>query len=70
MMNIQERLDKKYGRFIGRVYMLFSLFACNALIAVGAAMHYLHSMTPSLMYFGIIGTIACIAILSTPTKVE
>lgn len=69
-MTIQKFLDTKHGKFIGRVYMLILLFFSNALIPSGAAMYYLHSMTPVFMYMGIIGTAICMAILSTPTKIE
>ncbi len=70
MMNIQEFLDTKHGKWIGRVYMLVLLFICNAMVPIGAVMHYLHSMTPVVMYLGGIGTLVCILILSTPTKLE
>lgn len=70
MMNIQEFLDTKHGKWIGRVYMLVLLFICNAMVPIGAVMHYLHSMTPVVMYLGGIGTFICILILSTPTKPE
>lgn len=68
MMNIQEFLDSKHGKLIGRVYMLIALFISNALIPIGAVMYYLHSMTPALLYLGIAGTVISIAILSTPTR--
>ena len=67
---MQKFLDSKHGKFIGRVYMLVLLFLCNALIPIGAVMYYLHSLTPVVLYLGVIGTVACIAILSTPTKIE
>lgn len=70
MMNIQSFLDTKHGSFIGRVYMLILLFLFNALIPVGAAMLYIYSLTGIVMYLGIIGTVICILILSTPVKRE
>lgn len=70
MMNIQQFLDTKHGKLIGRVYMLIILFFCNALIPIGAVMYYLHNMTPALLFVGIIGTVVSIAILSTPTKIK
>lgn len=69
-MNIQKFLDRKHGKWIGRVYMLMALFISNALIPIGAAMHYLYNMTPAVMYLGIIGTAICMFILSTPTKLD
>lgn len=69
-MDIQKFLDSKHGKWIGRVYMLIALFICNAFIPAGAAMYYLHNMTPIVMFVGIIGTAICMFILSTPTKLE
>lgn len=69
-MNIQKFLDTKHGKLIGRVYILIALFFSNALIPIGAVMYYLYSMTPIVMYIGVIGTVVSIAILSTPTKIE
>lgn len=69
-MDIQKFLDSKHGKMIGRVYMLIVLFLCNAMIPIGAAMYYLHSMTPIVMYLGIVGTGICMFILSTPTKLK
>lgn len=70
MMDIQKFLDTKHGKMIGRVYMLILLFICNAMVPIGAVMCYLHSLTPVVMYLGGIGTLVCILILSTPTKLE
>lgn len=70
MMNLQKFLDTKHGKLIGRVYMLILLFVFNALIPVGAAMHYIYSMTGIVMYLGITGTVVSIFILSTPVKRE
>ena len=69
-MNMQKFLDSKHGKFIGRVYMLVLLFLFNAFIPIAAVMYYPHSMTPLLLYLGVAGTVACIAVLSTPTKIE
>ncbi len=70
MMNIHDFLDQKHGLCTGRVYMLIALFLFNALIPIGAVMTYLYSMTAALLIIGVIGTVACWAILSTPTKVQ
>jgi len=67
---IREFLDKKHGKFIGRVYMLVMLFVFNACIAVGASMHYTFGKTIMVMFTGIVGTIVCIGVLSTPTKIS
>ena len=68
MMN--DFLDKKHGFCIGRVWMLIVMFFFNALIPIGAVMQFLYSMTGVLMYVGIVGTVICWAILSTPAKVD
>ena len=68
MMN--NFLDKKHGFCIGRVWMLIALFIFNAFMPIGAAMKFLYDMTGILLYVGIVGTVICIGILSTPTKVE
>lgn len=65
---MSEFLDSKHGKFIGRVYMLVLLFICNAMIPIGAVMHYLHGMSSVVMLLGGAGTLICILILSTPTK--
>ena len=70
MMNIHDFLDKKHGFCIGRVWMLIVMFFLNALIPIGAVMQFLYSMTGVLMYVGIVGTVICWAILSTPAKVD
>lgn len=70
MMNIHDFLDQKHGPCIGRVYMLVALFIFNALIPIGAVMTYLYSMTAALLIIGVIGTVVCWAILSTPTKIK
>ena len=66
---IEDFLDKKHGKFIGRVYMLVMLFIFNACIAIGASMYYTFGKTIMVMITGIIGTIVCIGILSTPTRI-
>ena len=68
MMNIHEFLDQKHGFCIGRVWMLIALFIFNALIPIGAVMQFLYDMTGILMYVGVVGTVICWAVLSTPTK--
>ncbi|MEG1971871.1 MAG: hypothetical protein RR315_01835 [Oscillospiraceae bacterium] len=69
-MNIQKFLDAKHGKVIGRVYMLVLLFIFNALIPIGAVMRYLHSMTPIVLFIGLIGSAVVMFILSTPTKLD
>jgi len=69
-MKKDQWLDKKYGKFIGRVYMLALLFISNAFIAVGATLHYIFGKTILLLGIGVIGTIICIGILSTPIKID
>lgn len=70
MMKNSEWLDKKVGKFIGRVYMLALLFICNALIAVGATLRYILGKSSFLLVVGSIGTIICIGILSKPVNLE
>ena len=70
MMNIHDFLDKKHGFCIGRVWMLIAMFFFNAMIPIGAVMQFLYDMTGVLLYVGVVGTIACIAVLSTPTKLD
>lgn len=69
-MKIQEFLDNKHGKFIGRVYMLAVLFIFNTAIALGAALFYNFGKSPSLLAIGFIGTVISIGILSTPTKID
>lgn len=69
-MKIQEFLDTKHGKFIGRVYMLAVLFLFNTAIALGAALFYNFGKSPALLTVGVIGTIISISILSTPTKID
>lgn len=69
-MSIHDFLDKKHGKFIGRVYMLMLLFACNALIPIGAVLYYMQGMSPATLIVGIAGTVFCWGILSTPTKLS
>lgn len=69
-MKVQEFLDNKKGKFIGRVYMLILLLICNATIAIGASMYYNFGKSPVTFSIGIIGTIICIGILSTPTDIS
>lgn len=69
-MKIQEFLDNKHGKFIGRVYMLAVLFIFNTAIAVGAALFYNFGKSPALLAIGVIGTVILIGILSTPTKID
>lgn len=70
MTNMQKFLDTKHGKLIGRVYMLVALFFFNALIPVGAVIHYLHAMSPVVLYLGVAGTLVCMWILSTPTALD
>lgn len=67
---IRGFLDKKHGKFVGRVYMLVMLFVFNACIAVGASMYYTFGNTIMVMYTGIIGTIICIGVLSIPVNIS
>lgn len=62
----QPWIDQKVGPIRIRVLLLGILFIFNALIAIGASMYYLYDMTSIVMYIGFIGTIICIALLSTP----
>lgn len=48
MMNINEFLDQKHGKFIGRIYMLVVLFCANALIPIGASCASCMAGPPSL----------------------
>lgn len=70
MSNLKNFLDKKQGKFIGRVYLLIILFVCNAAVAYGAALYFTFFKTPFLMIFGIVGTVVIIAILSTPCQID
>lgn len=70
MMNIHKFLDQKHGACTGRVYMLIALFLFNALIPIGAVMTFLYAMTKAVLAIGVIGTVLCWAVLSTPTKVD
>ena len=56
MMNMNEFLDQKHGKFIGRIYMLVVLFCANALIPIGAVMRFLYGGSSVLMIIGIIIT--------------
>lgn len=69
-MSIHDFLDKKHGKFIGRVYMLVALFLFNVLIPVGAIMYFTNGMTPLVLGLGVVGTLVCWAVLSTPTKLD
>ena len=69
-MKIQKFLDTKHGKFIGRVYMLALLLLFNALIAIGASMYFNFDETPIVLVVGIVGTVASIGILSTPTDIK
>ena len=69
-MKLQEFLDNKHGRFIGRVYMLVMLLICNATIAIGASMYYNFGKSPIVLVLGVLGTIVSIGILSTPTDIS
>lgn len=78
MMNMNEFLDQKHGKFIGRIYMLvvlfcanaLILFCANALIPIGAVMRFLYGGSSVLMIIGIIITVICWIILSTPVKLD
>ena len=70
MMNMHDFLDKKHGACTGRVYMLIALFIFNALIPIGAVMTFLYGMTGVVLGLGVIGTVICWGILSTPTKLD
>lgn len=70
MKNMNDFLDQKQGRFIGRVYMLILLFIANALIPIGAAMHYLYGKSSVVMIIGIISTVIFWVILSSPVKLK
>lgn len=63
MIKIGEWLDKKTGYFIGRVYMLVLLFISNALIVVGAAMHYIYGNSIILLSIGVISTIILFSVI-------
>lgn len=65
-MNKQPWIDQKIGPIRIRVLLLAVLFFFNALIAIGASMYYLYQMSSSVMYIGLIGTVICIGLLSTP----
>lgn len=69
MTNMQKFLDTKHGKILGRVYMLIALFIFNALIPIGAVMHYLHGMSSVVLFLGALGTIFSMWILSTPTYI-
>lgn len=68
MMNIHDFLDQKHGFCTGRVYMLIALFVFNALIPIGAVMTFLYAMSKAVLAIGVVGTLLCWFILSTPTK--
>ena len=70
MMNMNEFLDQKHGKFIGRIYMLVVLFCANALIPIGAVMRFLYGGSSVLMIIGIIITVFCLIFLSTPVKLD
>lgn len=70
MMKSSEWLDKKIGRFIGRVYMLALLFISNVFLAVGATLRYIFGKSALLLIIGTIGTILCIGILSAPVDIN
>lgn len=70
MTSMQKFLDTRHGKWIGRVYMLIVLFVFNALIPIGAVMYYLRSMTPAVLYLGVLGTVVSMWILSTPTSLK
>ena len=57
MMNMNEFLDQKHGKFIGRIYMLVVLFCANALIPIGAVMRFLYGGSSVLIIIGIIITV-------------
>ncbi len=69
-MKNSEWLDKKIGKFIGRVYMLALLFISNVFIAIGATLHYILGKSTFLLVVGTIGTVLCIGILSTPVDID
>lgn len=68
--SIRDFLDNKHGKFIGRVYMLVLLFIFNACITIGASMYYTFGKTIMVMIIGIIGTVICIGVLSTPAEIK
>lgn len=68
--SIQEILEKKYAGIRGRVLMLGLLFIFNAMIAIGASMHYTFGKTIVVMIIGLLGTMVSIGILSTPAKYQ
>lgn len=70
MMNLHDFLDQKHGLCTGRVYMLIVLFVCNALIPIGAVMTFLYSMSKAVLMIGVVGTLLCWFVLSTPTKLK
>lgn len=70
MMNLNKWLDTKKGNIIRRVYMLGLLFISNAILVIGAAMHYVHGKTIIVFVIGVIGTIVCVGILSEPINLE
>ena len=50
--------------------VLIALFLFNALIPIGAVMTFLYAMTKAVLAIGVIGTVLCWAVLSTPAKVD
>lgn len=70
MIKNSEWLDKKYGKFIGRVYILALLFVSNAMLAVGATLHYVFGKSIILMVIGLVITIFSIIILSKPVDIS
>lgn len=69
-MSIHDFLDKKHGKFIGRVYLLVALFLFNMLIPVGAIMYFTSGQSPLVLGLGVVGTLICWGVLSTPTKLD
>lgn len=65
-MKLQQFLDAKHGKFIGRVYFLVLLFIGNMLIPVGAVIRDLQGGSSFLVVLGIVLTVISVLILSTP----
>lgn len=70
MMNIQNFLDTKQGKFIGRVYILIILFIGNALVPIGAVSTFVNGGSPIMLYAGIAITLVSIGVLSTPYDLD
>lgn len=70
MINLSKWLDSKKGNLIMRVYILGLLFISNLILTIGAAMHYLYNKSIVVFTIGIISTIICVVILSTPTIID